>query len=166
VAGALRSVVSDIVLIANAADAHDWLPGARVVRDARAERASVVGIHTALTAAAGEPVLVVAWDMPFVSAPLLAILRDRLRPGLDAVVPEGTDGLEPFCAVYAPSALAAIDAAIERHELRLGDVLASFGAVDRVPAAEVARFGPPETLFFNVNDRADLARAERMARGG
>ncbi len=31
-----------------------------------------------------------------------------------------------------------------------------------VPEAEIARFGDPERLLFNVNTPADLARAEEL----
>ena len=62
----------------------DGSPAFRVRRDTRRERGSVVGIHTAIAdAAAGDIVLVVAWDMPFVSAHLLAFLVARARAGRD-----------------------------------------------------------------------------------
>ena len=35
--------------------------------------------------------------------------------------------------------------------------------LERVPVDEVRRYGDPWRLFFNVNTRADLELAERMA---
>jgi molybdopterin-guanine dinucleotide biosynthesis protein A len=165
VATALRRVTDDVILSANANDAEEWLAGVRVVRDARTERGSLIAIHSALTAAAGEDVLIVAWDMPFVTSELLAEIRAKLTGGATAVVPEGPHGLEPFCAAYASSALATIDRAIAIGDLRVSRAVGGLPALVRLGAAEIAAFGPPERLFFNVNNADDLATAEQIARG-
>lgn len=163
VASALRIVTSDLVMIANAPDADRWLTGVPVRRDTRRERGSVVGIHTAIAeAAAGDIVLVVAWDMPFVSAHLLAFLVARARAAGTAVIPDGPSGPEPFCAAYTPECLPDIERAIDRGEFRMSSVVAGLANASRVSAAEVSRFGDPSRLFFNVNSAADLERAERM----
>jgi len=46
VASAIRAVTPDIVLVANAPDAEQWLGAVKVCRDVRSERGSVVGLHT------------------------------------------------------------------------------------------------------------------------
>ena len=117
VVAAVRTVTHDVALIANAPDAEQWLPRVPVRRDARTERGSVVGIHSALLGAR-DIVLVVAWDMPFVSADLLAALVSRARDGASAVVPEGRNGPEPFCAAYTSECLPTIEDAIVRGEYR------------------------------------------------
>ena len=85
VAKAIRVVTQNIVLVANAPDAEAWLPGVTVVRDTRPERGSVVGLYSAL-AGATDVRLVVAWDMPFVSADLLKFVVERIGDGATAVV--------------------------------------------------------------------------------
>lgn len=67
VAKALRAVTDDLLLIANDPDAAGWLPDLRVAGDVRAGEGALGGLHAALTHAGGDIVLV-AWDMPFVSA--------------------------------------------------------------------------------------------------
>src|SRR5207247_9152320 len=101
---ALRAVTPELALISNAADAHGWLSEVPVVRDLRSEQGALVGIHAALTYARG-PVLVVAWDMPFVTAGLLRLIAERATATAHAVVCEGIKGWEPCCAWYAPAAL-------------------------------------------------------------
>ena len=136
-------------------------------RDARPERGSVVGIHTAIEAVrAGDAVLVVAWDMPFVSAALLELLVRLVRKGASAAFPEGPSGPEPFCAAYTAACLPDIDRAIVRGDFRMSGVVARLPNAARVGLNEVRRFGDPERLFFNVNTAADLETAERVAADG
>ena len=47
VATALRAVTDELILVSNAADAADWMSDVTIVPDARTERGSLVGLHTA-----------------------------------------------------------------------------------------------------------------------
>lgn len=85
VADALRDVTDDLLLVANDPAAADWLPGIRVQQDLVPNAGGLGGIHAALHAAR-TPVLIVAWDMPFVPAALLARLRELGRSA-DVAVP-------------------------------------------------------------------------------
>lgn len=164
VAAAIRAVTPDLVLVANAAEAENWLEGVPVRRDARSERGSVVGLHTAIASLRpGEIALVVAWDMPFVSAGLLALLTSRVREGASAAIPESPHGPEPFCAAYTSACLSEIERSIAGGDFRMSNLVAALPNVSRIADAEVRRFGDPEQLFFNVNTPADLETAERMA---
>jgi molybdopterin-guanine dinucleotide biosynthesis protein A len=162
VAAALRSATNGMMVISNDADAGDWLPGIPAYSDVRPERGSLVGIHSALTHARDD-VLVVAWDMPFVSAELLELLCTHRSRARFAVVPEGPAGLDPFCAIYAVECLPVIDAALDAGDLRLSHLLARLPHVERVPFRDIEAVGDPAKLLFNVNTAADLAIAEEMA---
>ena len=151
------------LLIANAPGASAWRPDLKTSPDARSGFGSLGGIYTAVTAAP-EPVLCVAWDMPFVPEALLRALIDGAKAeNYDAFLPEssGRRGLEPLCAVYGP----ACGPAIERR-LESGDLKAiSFHTDVRVgilSLAQVRGFGDPDELFFNVNTPDDLERAEAL----
>lgn len=166
VAAVLRDVTDDLLLVANAAEASTWLPGVRTVQDVREGAGALGGLHSALTHAA-EPVLLVAWDMPFVSAALLGELR-RLGEGdgatalADAVLPESDGsrrGVEPLCAWYAPSCLPAIEQRLDAGDLRVVGFHEAIH-VTRMPIERVRDFGDPARLFSNVNTREDLAAAE------
>lgn len=162
VADALREVSDDLLLIANDPAASRWLPGVRVRQDLVPNAGGLGGIHAALHHAAS-PVLVVAWDMPFVPPGLLARLR-ALGDSADVVVPESGSrrGVEPLCAFYAPSCLPAIDRSLAEDDRRVVGFHAQV-RVARLPAAEVSAFGDPTLLFMNVNTPDDLARAEAHA---
>jgi molybdopterin-guanine dinucleotide biosynthesis protein A len=82
-----------------------------------------------------------------------------------AVVPELDRGLEPLCAAYSARCLRFVEQRLEKGELRMGAFVDDLPVVRRVGPGELARFGDPERLFFNVNTADDLAAAGRMARG-
>jgi molybdopterin-guanine dinucleotide biosynthesis protein A len=161
VAAALRTAVSELIFVSNAPDAAQWLPGVPVEGDVRSERGSLVGIHTSLTYAS-QNVLVVAWDMPFVSPALLQLIRDRAYDAALAVIPEGPSGPEPFCALYTRDCLPIIEGALDDGDLRLSQMIACLPKIERIPIRDVERFGDPSELFFNVNSPEDLAMAEAM----
>lgn len=164
VADALAASADAIVIVSSAADADQWLPGTPVVRDSIDRRASLVGVHAALRASAGG-VLVVAWDMPFVSGQLLRAMRELGERSGRAVVPESGHGLEPLCAYYPSSADAVAEQRIAAAELRLEEFVRALDAIV-MPLSEVSSFGDPERLFLNVNDAGEAAAADRIARTG
>lgn len=163
VAVALRGVVRDIVLVANQPDASQWLRDVPIETDQRTERGSLVGLETAVRHARG-PVLVVAWDMPFVTPELLALVVNGLTARVSAVVPDGPRGPEPMCALYTSRCLPAIEHGIERGDMRLASFVLRLPGVVRIPLDRVSAVGDPARLFFNVNDRHDLELAEQMAK--
>jgi molybdopterin-guanine dinucleotide biosynthesis protein A len=149
------------LLVANATDAPQWRPELRCVPDHVSGAGSLGGIYTAVLGGA-EPVLCVAWDMPFVSVPLLQTLVQESR-GYDAFLPESDSrrGLEPLCAVYGPACRVPIEQAVARGDLRA----IAFHEAVRVGTLSLERvrgFGDPSELFFNVNRPEDLARAEAL----
>jgi molybdopterin-guanine dinucleotide biosynthesis protein A len=163
IATALRPVVDTIAVVGNASDADQWIPGVKVWRDERDERASIVGIHTALVRA--ETVIVVAWDMPFVTESLMRLIARSLTPEGAAVVPEGPHGPEPMCALYTRDCVGAVEDALNRGDLRMTELVAHLPRLVRIPLDEIARIGDPARLFFNVNTQEDLAAAETMVAG-
>ncbi len=149
-------------IIANAGDAAAWRPDLRVVADVLPGRGALGGILTAVELLA--PVVCVAWDMPFVSAALLAALAARLD-GADAVLPESDSrrGVEPLCAAYGSACGPAIRAALARGEGRAVGFHRDV-RVARLGREDVLQYGDPDVLFFNVNTPDDLARAEVLCR--
>ncbi|OGU00594.1 MAG: hypothetical protein A2085_02675 [Gemmatimonadetes bacterium GWC2_71_10] len=153
------------ILVANAADAPEWLPGVAVYPDVVPGAGALGGILTAVERAA--PVVCVAWDMPFVPAALLTALGGLLADA-DAALPEsdGRRGLEPLCAAYGPACGPAIRAALERGDRRAIAFHEDI-RVAKLAQRDVLQYGDPGVVFFNVNSPDDLARAESQwqARG-
>jgi molybdopterin-guanine dinucleotide biosynthesis protein A len=103
VAAALGDVADELILIGAPAAVAAALPGVRTVDDEVPGSGPLGAIVTALRAT-GRDTIVVAWDMPFVTAkqlqPLLAAPDDA-----EAVVWESAGHVEPLCALYRASAL-------------------------------------------------------------
>ena len=164
VAAALKAVAGETIVSANATDASSWIPGVRVVPDVLQGGGAAAGIHAALRACAA-PILVIGWDMPFVTPELLRALVSFARDGdFDAVVPAARESgaLEPLCAWYAPAAAAAIESRWNSGRRGLHELLGSLNTCI-LPADFVATIGEAERLFFNVNTQADLEAARALA---
>ena len=149
------------LLVANAPDAPTWHPGLPVVPDIIPGLGALGGLLTAVQAGPA-PVVVVAWDMPFVPSGLLQALARGLHQA-DACLPAspGPRGVEPLCAAYGPGSAAAIRAALDRGER---EAIAFHSAIKvSILSAELVRtFGDPAFMFYNVNTSDDLAEAERL----
>ena len=116
------------------------------------------GIVSALEAYRNAPVVVVACDMPFVSAELIAWLATL--DDAAAAVPEYAGRLHPMLGRYTPDALAALSECL-REQGSVASAVEKAG-LRRITDVELARFGDPGRLLFDVDTPADLERAEQM----
>lgn len=151
------------LIVANDPDAKSWRPELEVISDREPGRGTLGGIYTAVGAGMG-PVLVTAWDMPFLNRKLLTALAEA-SPGFDVFLPEsgGPRGVEPLCGVYGSACGPAIQAAMERGDLA-AVAFHSAVRVGTMPLGDVRKHGTPDRLFFNINQPSDLERAEQLWR--
>jgi molybdenum cofactor guanylyltransferase len=156
---ALRGATDRQIIVANDPRAERWFPGFRMVRDAQEGLGPLHGLRTALAAAEGAPVLVVAWDMPFVTSALLSALRAAGQRGASAAVPVAGNPArpEPLCAYYGAGALAACDVLLARGERRAAALFESLPAAMSVGAEVIAPLGDPSRLLLSVDTLEDLA---------
>ena len=131
-----------------------------ILREPERPSHPLCGVAAALREADGRAVVVMACDMPFVSPSLLAWLAGVADP---LVVPEHGGLLHPLLARYEPALLPRLEAALAA-EMPLQHTVASLGP-RVIGSDQLARFGDPERLLFNVNTPADLERAERLLGG-
>ena len=107
-------------------------------------------------------VVAVACDMPFLTGPLLAWLAAH-GACERALVPHVDGRLQPLLARYPTSRCAALRAAL-RDGCSLGDAVRRLDATI-ADEAQLARFGDPQRLCFNVNDAEDLRVAHELLAG-
>jgi len=151
----------ELLITTNRPEAFAYL-GVRLVSDANPGAGPLGGLQTALRAAAGETVLVVACDMPFIELSLVEHMLG-LAPEVDVVVPRPNDLYEPLQAVYARNCLPTIEKAIEAGKQRV----VSFFPDVRVLTIEddiLDRLDARGLSFFNINTLEDFTKAEMMLR--
>jgi molybdopterin-guanine dinucleotide biosynthesis protein A len=115
------------------------------------------GILGAALRRPGRPLLVLACDLPRVTAALLERIAGAEG---DWVVPRLAAGLEPLCALYRPRALEELARQVRSGELALHRLAAADLRVRYLDAADLADLGDPERLLWNVNTPDDLRIAE------
>ncbi len=117
------------------------------------------GLYTALASAPTDHVLVLAADLPFVTAAFLAYLVERARrDDHDAVVPRDASGRHPLCALYHRRVAPVLEQRIARGALRIIDALEALDVDDLGPDT-LAAFDPDGHLLLNVNTPDDYQRA-------
>jgi molybdopterin-guanine dinucleotide biosynthesis protein A len=154
----------EILITTNRPQEYTYL-GFRLASDPVPGEGALPGLRTALEAAAGDTVLVLACDMPFVSRPLLEYLLN-LSPEADVVVPRRLGKYEPLHAVYRKQVcLPALETSLADREMR---IISFFNAVKVLTVEQEALAGldPQGLSFFNVNTPEDLALAERLLQEG
>ena len=150
----LGKLTDDLMLVVGARDAATVAPPPlRVVADRVPDCGPLGGLDAALAAARHDALVVVACDMPFVTASLLEHLL-ALTAEADAVVPRTERGYHPLCAAYTRACQPAIAAHLEARRLRMTDFFEEV-RVRVVSAAELDALGDRHRLLANVNTPAE-----------
>jgi molybdenum cofactor guanylyltransferase len=152
---ALREVVGGDAYVVAKRDTRLPPLGGRAARwiEPPEPRHPLAGIVHALGLTRGRPVLVVAADMPLVTAELLALLAGAELRGAPAVVPRSGGRLQPLCALYTAAAVPLLRSAMQSGQ-------SATGAVEQLGALRVEV--DDERVFFNVNAPDDLLQASAM----
>ncbi|MGE0448665.1 MAG: molybdenum cofactor guanylyltransferase [Vicinamibacterales bacterium] len=153
----LRSVADPVCLV-GPRDRDGLPPGVLAIDDAVEGCGPLGGLDAALEVAGDATLLVLACDMPCVTAPFLEYLAG-LAIEADVVVPRTERGYHPLCAAYSPACRPAVRRRLEARQLRMGDLLSDV-RVRVVGPGEMARFGSGDYLLANVNTQAELDAIE------
>jgi molybdopterin-guanine dinucleotide biosynthesis protein A len=163
----LSQIAGEILLVGGTMSPEtpplDKRPGVTPIADLMPGCGPLGGLHAALTAAQGDVVIVVACDMPYVSAALLAYLAALAGEpgGFTAVVPQTERRYHPLCAAYTRAAIEPIERRLAAGRLTMTDLLADV-RLRVVAAHEIARFGDPHQLLANVNTPAEHESLEAL----
>lgn len=130
-------------------------------------RGPAAGLLGAARAWPGRPLLALACDLPRVPVSLLAGLEAAARADAGLAIPRWRGRLEPLCALYGPRALEILEARVARGRFALHSLADEEGlAVRYLDEEELAAFGRPEEMFFNVNTPEDLASYTAISPSG
>jgi molybdenum cofactor guanylyltransferase len=132
----------------------DWLPPeTRLVLDESPSRGAMSGIAAALKRAKTSHVLVLAIDMPFVTAVHLRALRQGINRG-QGVVPFFNGRAEPLAALYPVETQLDFAVALRNREFSLQPLIRRLVADGRLRMLELSQ--AEATYYRSLNTPADL----------
>jgi molybdopterin-guanine dinucleotide biosynthesis protein A len=151
----LASQVTDQVTLVGPPARYQHL-GLPVIPDTHVDIGPLAGILAALEDSPKPWNLVLACDMPFLSAAFLELLCSRAEERQEQVClpvsPAGRE--EPLCAVYSKTAAKAIRGEIEAGTRKITRALGVL-AVHRLTPGDYADLDPSGRLFTNLNTLED-----------
>lgn len=145
----LRSIALPPVIIAHQ-EQYAQL-GVPVIGDVIRGMGPMGGIYTALLDA-GEEVLILAADAPFITTSVIRELLEKREEGKISVI-RYNGRLQPLCGVYPLSCLAAVETRIRESRLKMMRLLEEY-PVHIIDLAGV------DHIFHNMNTPADFLAAE------
>jgi len=156
----LSFLVDEVIVTTNNPEAYGFLH-VSLYPDVFPSSGVLSGLYTALVNASHPLVAVVACDLPFANASLLALCRDiLLDSNADAVIPATEHGLEPLHAVYRrKTCLPLVKTALEDGKQRM--IAWHEDAMIHILHPEVvAQYDPDAITFWNVNTPEEFRKAE------
>jgi molybdopterin-guanine dinucleotide biosynthesis protein A len=149
-----RCVADEVFISAN--ETAPFEPyGLPIVRDLQPGSGPLGGLHAALRYTRRDLVLLLACDLPFLTASLLETLIAASRD-VDAVLPVTADGrAHPLCAVYRKSSLPAVEDGLRKGRYKMIEALCFHSLKTKFLTPEEAGFSERELL--NVNTPQELA---------
>jgi len=157
----LRTVTSTVAIIANTAGYASL--GVPVFADTHQGVGPLEAVRVALSNTQTNRVLLVACDLPFLTADLFSFLLS-IPSTSEAVVPLSADNqLEPLCAIYSKDSLETVNDLIERGERKMAKL---FEAVPTrfVEFEEIRQLDGAHLFFENINTLEDYERTLRRLR--
>ena len=156
VVGVAAPIATECMVISNSPEhfTHLDLP---VHPDKEPGLGPLAGLQAALTHAQNDTVLLLACDLPFLTREFLLWTVASLGEHQAVIPRDRQDRLQPLCAAYATSCLAAVERTMEAGRRAMEDF---HGDVDLLilEPKEWRELDVDGLLFTNVNTPADLAR--------
>jgi molybdenum cofactor guanylyltransferase len=153
----------EMILVTNHPEVYGFLK-IKMVSDHYPGKGPLAGVHAGLLATSHEANLVVACDMPFISAGLGAILVENLRE-YDAVVPIIGGTKHPLFAVYRKKIVNEIKSCLENNSLRMIHLLDKLNVL-YINEEDLKTYNKEslEQIFFNMNHPEEYEFAKKWAK--
>lgn len=167
---AVDPLVDEVVVVTNSQDriakyAKMVAADVRFVVDLCESNGPLIGALTGFASAQGKYVLLVPFDIPFVSREIVSLLFE-LCLNKAAVIPRWPNGqIEPLHSVYHTAmALDAARSAVDEGKLNVRAMIEKLRGVRYVSTLVIQQLDPDFRTFFNVNMPVDLRKAEVMVK--
>ncbi len=149
----LRCVSSDVAIVG---DPGKFSAYGTVVEDIYRGAGPLAGIDAALQHSRADLNLLLAVDLPFVSASLLSfLLACAEKSGAVVTVPRTASGFQPLCAVYRRAFAAAAEEALRAGKNKI-DALFAKTTTRMIDENELRAAGFSEKVFSNLNTPEDV----------
>jgi molybdopterin-guanine dinucleotide biosynthesis protein A len=153
-----RQVTPEVTIVGDPAKFAEFGP---VIEDVYRNRGPLGGIHAALTNSQAEWNLMLAVDVPFVTAEFLKYLLARAQSSpAEVTVPSVDKYFQPLCGVYRKSFLTLADRALSEGKNKI-DQLYREVSLCEVSEAEMAASGFQSSIFRNLNTQEEWQAAKR-----
>jgi len=154
------SIFDEIILVTN--DPLKYLEwDLHIVSDIFPHRSSLTGIHTGLFFTNNFHTFITACDIPFLKKELVETIINNIETGIDVIIPETLNGMEPLCAVYSKRCLKPVENNLIQKELKIEQFFKNV-RVKKLSENILREKDPDLISFFNINTPNDLARAKKI----
>lgn len=136
--------------------------GAESLTDLRPERGPLGGIEATLaTCGEGESALILACDLPYLTAKFLTLIRARHESGGAAItVPlDGAGRFQPLAAIYSGSCLPIVSEQLSQGRLRV-DLLFDLVPTVHIFEEEYRHLAGSDRFLLNFNTIEDFIRSD------
>jgi molybdopterin-guanine dinucleotide biosynthesis protein A len=161
----LHFLFDHIILVTNEPERYEFLK-LKMVADEHPGNGPLAGIHAGLKASDYEKNIIVACDMPFVSAEIAGTLAKNLK-SYDAIVPVIGVKQHPLFAAYQKRIVYEAESRLKAGELRLKDFLEALN-VRYLEENDLKAYSDAslERVFFNMNRPEEYDRARKWIEAG
>jgi molybdenum cofactor guanylyltransferase len=134
----------------------------RMVEDVYRDRGPLGGIHAALSSSATDLNLMLAVDLPFVTANFLEYLLARAREsGAMVTLSRAGGGLQPLCAAYRRAFAELADQSLRDGKNKIDPLFEKVGTC-LIREDELLQAGFSAEMFRNVNTPEELQQARSL----
>lgn len=155
-----KELFQEIILVTN--DPARYLKwDFTIVTDIYPARSSLTGIYSGLFFATNPYVFFSPCDTPFLKKELVEMIIESIEPGIDVVVPETSNGMEPLCAVYSQQCFHPVKGNMLAGRFMIQKLFKKL-RVKKIPETKIREKDADLISFININTAHDLARANEL----
>ena len=153
-------VFENLFLVVKETEPFKFLePKVKVVKDLLPQRASIVGLYSALKLSPEEKLCVLAGDFPFVKEEILKALLEHHRDPITVI--ETSQRLYPLIGIYSKSIEGVVYKQISEGNFRIVDLLKRVGY--KALGEDLIRVLDPKLISLaNINTKGDLRKAREL----
>ena len=149
----------EVIISSNNPQPYSRFPVA-IIPDLHPSQGALGGIYSCLDQAFFAYTLILAGDMPFISAAAIRYLWSR-HEDYDVILPKSNDGHQPLHAIYHKNCRQAIKKQLDNDKLKISGFFPQVRVLEILTEQHPSYFGPG--YFLNLNTPDDVNEARKLA---